>query len=266
MSIDRGVVTQPEVSFEQYLRTARSADLDFVEILLDGPTDRDWLERVVRGEVSVDVDGLSLVVHLPFEGLDLSAPSEEVRSAVVSELHRCHAVADAAGAETVVVHPTSLAWRKAHDTAFLRERVVTSLTDLAGAATDAGLDAALTVENVPGGVVPTSDFPDLLAETALSMTFDTGHARIDGFDDRELSEFCATHADRIAHVHLNDTRRPADEHLPVGSGTIDFVGLFDALPAGWDGTASLEVNTPNMAYIEHSASYLDRVLAETGYR
>jgi hypothetical protein len=29
----------------------------------------------------------------------------EVRSAVVSELHRCHAVADAAGAETVASEP-----------------------------------------------------------------------------------------------------------------------------------------------------------------
>ena len=53
---------------------------------------------------------------------------------------------------------------------------------------------------------------------------------------------------------------PADEHVPFGSGTIDFHAIFDTLPDDWDGTLSLEVFTLDYGYIETSKTYLDELL------
>ena len=45
----------------------------------------------------------------------------------------------------------------------------------------------------------------------------------------------------MAHVHLNDTRRGDDEHLPVGPGRLDFAELAATLAeTGWRGICTHE--------------------------
>ncbi|GAB3412174.1 hypothetical protein GCM10027435_04530 [Haloparvum alkalitolerans] len=262
MNVERGVVTQPDNDVAGYFEVADAVGLDYVEVMLDGATDREWLSGEGR-ELLERYDDLGLAVHLPFEGLDLGSPFDGVREAVVAELHACHRAADRAGADTAVLHPTALAWERAHGGARLAARVERSIEELDARAAEAGLDATLSVENVYDALVATDDVPGLLAGTDASMTFDTGHARIDGHDDAEMARFLAAHADRVSHLHLNDTRTAADEHLPLGAGSIDFARLFSALPDGWTGSASVEVTTPNMAYVERSARHLDELLAST---
>jgi sugar phosphate isomerase/epimerase len=76
------------------------------------------------------------------------------------------------------------------------------------------------------------------------MTFDTSHALLAGMDEGGMATFCRDHADRIAHLHLVDTRGDDDEHLPVGMGRIDFATVFGGLTdADWSGTATLEIGT-----------------------
>jgi sugar phosphate isomerase/epimerase len=55
-----------------------------------------------------------------------------------------------------------------------------------------------------------------------------------------------------------------DEHLPFGSGTIDFDRIFDSLrDADWTGTLSLEVFTLDYDYVATSLDRLDRALADS---
>ncbi|WP_254535992.1 sugar phosphate isomerase/epimerase family protein [Halomarina litorea] len=74
-----------------------------------------------------------------------------------------------------------------------------------------------------------------------------------------MANFAAAHGERISHFHLNDTRRARDEHLPFGSGTIDFAAIFDAL-GDWTGTLSLEVFTLDFEYVATSKERLDALL------
>jgi sugar phosphate isomerase/epimerase len=122
----------------------------------------------------------------------------------------------------------------------------------------------LCAENLFGSPHTVADMPDLLAETPVSMTLDTGHARVSGYDASDTAAFVRDHADRIGHVHLNDTRRAADEHLPFGAGTIDFGEILGAFPADWAGTLSLEVFTESPSYLLESERRLDALLAEVG--
>jgi sugar phosphate isomerase/epimerase len=79
----------------------------------------------------------------------------------------------------------------------------------------------------------------------LCLTLDVGHAQLlrpktTAFD------LIAAYPHRIRHLHLHDNMGGSsvndDLHLPVGDGTVDFLGILGALKeAGYRGTATLEL-------------------------
>ncbi|MFB9804192.1 sugar phosphate isomerase/epimerase family protein [Haladaptatus pallidirubidus] len=166
--------------------------------------------------------------------------------------------ASAFGATKGVLHASSSAWKPAWDAEIIGSNVVRSVREIDEFADELGFE--ICVENIPDGWFTIHDFDRIFEETDASMTLDTGHARIDGLDSGGTASFVGRHGDRISHFHLNDTRRAKDEHLPFGSGTIDFREIFAALPDGWNGTLSLEVFTLDYGYIETSKAYLDTLL------
>jgi sugar phosphate isomerase/epimerase len=257
MDASVGFVTQLTMDHETAFDAAAEFGFDFVELLLDGDYERRGFDpAAVRA--AADDRGLDLLVHLPFK-LDLGSAYEHVREGAVREVVAAAETAAELGAEKGVAHADSKAWGPAWDDAHLRERVLESVREVEDRSPD---DFEVCFENIPRGAFSTSDFPELFAETDAAMTLDTGHARVDGFDSQGTANFAADHADRISHFHLNDTRRARDEHLPFGSGTIDFRTILGALPDDWSGTLSLEVFTLDYGYVGVSKEYLDEVLAD----
>jgi sugar phosphate isomerase/epimerase len=257
MDASTGFVTQLGMDYETAFDVAEELDFDHVELLMDGDHERRNLNPEAVGEAAAARD-LDLMVHLPF-ALDVGSTYEHVREGAIQELVAAAETAAAAGAKKGVAHADSKAWGPAWDDADLRGLVLESVREVEDRTPD---DFEVCFENIPREAFSTRNFPDLFAETDATMTFDTGHARVDGLDSAEMAGFVADHADRISHFHLNDTRKPQDEHLPFGSGTIDFEQVLGALPDNWSGTLSLEVFTLEYGYIGVSAEYLNEVLSK----
>jgi sugar phosphate isomerase/epimerase len=245
------------MDYEEAFAVAADLGFDYVELMMDGATERQHLDP---GRVAATADelGLDLAVHLPF-ALDVGSPFEHVREGAVRELQAAVETAAAAGAQKGIIHASSNAWKPAWDREEIGAIVLDSVRDLDEFARER--DVEICVENIPDGWFSTDDFDRLFAETEASMTLDTGHARIDGFDSAGMANFVAEYGDRVSHFHLNDTRRAKDEHLPFGAGTIDFAEIVAALPDDWTGTLSLEVFTLEYEYIETSKRHLDDVLS-----
>ncbi|WP_458188564.1 sugar phosphate isomerase/epimerase family protein [Haladaptatus sp. NG-WS-4] len=255
MDAKTGFVTQVGMAYEDAFDVASDLDFDYVELMMDGETERQRLDPdAVRARAEeCDID---LAVHLPF-ALDIGSPFEHVREGAIRELQAAIETANECGATKGVVHASSQAWKPAWDADELGSNVVESVRMLDEFARERGFE--ICVENTPGGWFPIHDFDRVFEETDASMTLDTGHARIDGLDSGETASFVADYGDRISHFHLNDTRLQKDEHLPFGAGTIDFRAILGALPDDWDGTLSLEVFTLDYGYIETSKRYLDEL-------
>ncbi|MFB6295182.1 MAG: sugar phosphate isomerase/epimerase family protein [Candidatus Nanohaloarchaea archaeon] len=257
-SIRNGFVTQAGMDAEAAVQKAGEFGFYFVEVMMDGDNRREALaQRSDRLRTVLDEEDVSLFVHLPFT-VDIGSPHEHVRHGSVEEIRACIETAAAIGVEKAVLHASSEAWSAVWGEEEMRRRILDGVRELDGAAVDHGVE--ICVENVPGGFFTVHDFPELFEETEAAMCLDTGHARIDGMDGDDLGTFVAEHADRISHVHLNDTRQERDEHVPFGAGNFDFEPVFQQLRDGWTGTLSLEVFTPNWDYIEMSKRQLDKMI------
>lgn len=257
--IRTGFATQSGMTYDEAFRKADAFGFDFVELLMDGVHER---TRLADGVESIRTEAtkhdLALMVHLPFR-LDIGSPFEHVRNGAIRELRAAVETAAAIEAEKGVVHATSYAWKPGWEKSEIQSLLFESIRELDAHAEDH--DIELCVENLNGGFVPLSDFPRLLERTDASLTIDTGHARVDGHDEEAIAEFIATHAERISHIHLNDTRRTDDdEHLPFGSGLLDFDRILEPIRSGWTGTLSLEVFTRSYEYIRVSKRHLDDLL------
>jgi sugar phosphate isomerase/epimerase len=253
MALDLGFVTQTTMHYTDAFPAAAAMELDYVELMLDGHHDRSRLDTDAVAEAADDTD-LDLSVHLPFT-LDIGAPHEHVREGAIRELSAALETAAQFDAQKAVVHANSDAWRPAWDEGTVQNNIVDSLSELEVVADEVGIE--LCVENIPGKWFGLDDFDRLFEETDLSMTFDTGHAYVESYDSAAQAEFVAEHADRISHVHVNDTRKQADEHVPVGSGFLDFGRILDPLE---DATLSIEVFTPSYEYVGLSANNLRRAV------
>lgn len=256
MDASVGFVTQIGMDHETAFDAAAEYGFDYVELMMDADYERRNVDPAAVRDAAAERD-LDLLVHLPF-ALDVGSAYEHVREGAIRELVAAMETAAAMGARKGVAHANSKAWGPAWDDEDLQALVLDSVRKLDAESPD-GFEVCF--ENIPRGAFSTSDFPELFAETDASMTFDTGHARVDGYDSRGMARFTGEHADRISHFHLNDTRKARDEHLPFGSGTIDFEEVLGALPEDWSGTLSLEIFTPDYGYVGVSKEYLDDVLA-----
>ncbi len=249
-----GFVTQTGMALDDALPRAAELGFDYVEVLMDGEHERTRLDPAdVRA--LADDHGVDLVVHLPF-ALDVASPFEHVRAGSRREVAAAIDTAAEFGAEKGVLHADSYAWSPAWDREVVQRHLLDSIRDLDAHARDAGVEVC--VENLKNPWFDLAEFPDLFDATDASMCLDTGHAYADGFDSAEIAAFVADHADRVSHVHVNDTRRSdRDEHLPFGAGFLDFEQVFEPLQPA---TLSLEVFTLDWGYLEYSKQRLDRVL------
>lgn len=258
--IRTGYVTQTHtgaVPWDEAVREGARIGFDFVELYMDGDTERTALDLGAVGSL-VREEGLDLLVHLPFVDVEIGSPRAPVRQGSLSEQRACIEAAAEMGAEKAVLHAGTSATPPEWDLDEVAPNLLASIRELDRFAADR--DVEICVENLPGVPFTVHHFDRVFADTEASMTFDTGHARVDGLDAAATADFLDAHADRVSHVHVNDSREARDEHVPTGSGTTDFGTALAPLRDGWAGTMSVEVYTFDFDYLELSKRKLDEVL------
>lgn len=253
----------PKTSIER----AGELGFEYVELMLDGAAHRETIERDSEEfTTALERSGVDLLVHLPYPML-IGSPHRHQREGAIRELERCIEVATSIGAEKGVVHPDSYGWPRVWGREDIESILCRSIAQLDEFATECGLE--ICVENLFGDTrsLDVHQFDVVFSRTDASMTFDTGHAAIAGLDESEMADFLVDHRDRVSHLHLNDTRHfdygyhGADEHLPIGYGSIEFEQvLAPLLESDWDGTLSIELDTTDYAYLETSKRRLDRII------
>ena len=169
----------------------------FPEIALKGPEldsfDRGRLQRTAQTLVAA---GVRPTVHAPFFDLNPGALDPLIRQATFQRLSQALTVAG---------------------------EFFPPLIEQAGAC-----DCRLALENIY------EETPELLIQLVEELDsewfghcFDAGHWNL--FGRQPMVEWLDALGAKLLHLHLHDNHGRADEHLPVGEGTIDFRPLQSRL-------------------------------------
>lgn len=261
MDVRQGFMVEMDVSLQEAVPFAVEHGFDFLELNMENGFARDTVDPDdVRSRV--ETAGLDLVVHLPFR-LDAGSPHEAVRDGACRELERSIDAALEFGANKGVFHVQSTVAADYWSSEEVRDAMRASIDRVSAYAAEREFEAC--AENLKGPFLDVGDFPGLLEEASgdMRVCLDTGHAHATGHDTEWQADFLREHGDLVSHVHLNDTRREdTDEHIPVGTGMLDFQPLVAAMrETDWTGTCTHEVFAPELGPQRFGKRVFDGLLA-----
>ena len=213
---------------------------DFLDLTIEGP--HAATVDILQLQPILDSYGLSITGHTD-PHLPYAYPIQAVRDACLLELERCAGIFSALGSRVMNIHPCYFcppAMRKD-----LLAFNIEALQPIVAMAATYGLKVVF--ENYKAPFDRISTFTTLLeAVPDLQLHLDFGHANF-GLDSYEA--FCGELGGSIQHVHFSDNRSRADDHMPLGVGTVDWKKAVKILKAtGYDSTITLEIfcNDSNM--------------------
>lgn len=236
-------------TIEEVLDFLENWNIKYCEIINEYPHDE--LDEDVLGSYQ-----MNLTVHAPLSDINLASHNQTIRKSSIAEVKKSFDRAVNWDAELVVVHPGNMPvmGRKISEKIF--QYNLKSLTELSSYAEDCGI--CMCVENMPkiDGLLfqDLRDLNLLLEDINEYMTLDVGHAHNSGFSVSDM--FCYP---LIKHVHLSDNDGTWDQHDALGTGSIDFVELFNSLNNfKYDGVLVVEVK--NTIEVIKSLEFINNII------
>ncbi len=235
-----GIMNNPAKSVYDEAIFCGEAGFDFFDLTIEGPRAGDV--DAARLRTILESHGLAVTGHTD-PCLPYAYPVQGIRDACLQELERCAGIFAGLGAQVMNIHPCY-----ACPPAMRKELVsfhLQALPPIVAMAASHGL--TLVLENYKAPFDRVATFKNLMtAVPGLQLHLDFGHTNF-CVDSHEL--FCRELGQHIRHVHFSDNRGGADDHMPLGVGTVNWRNAVSALQAtGYDGTITLEIfcNDPAM--------------------
>ncbi len=237
---------------------------DYLELTLDPPQAHyTILQQQMQSFVNdLHSRNMSIICHLP-TFVSTADLTDSIRHASVQEMFHSLEIAAELGAQKVVLHPGHIGGLGIYVMEMALAHANHSLVAIIEQAEKLGLCVCL--ENMfprCRAFVEPDDFSDIMERFPdLKLTLDTGHANIGTPSGRRILEFIERFGHRIGHLHISDNLGQRDDHLPLGSGTIDFTKIARAIKAcGYDATATLEIFSEDRQELVESRDRFDDLL------
>lgn len=188
-----------------------------------------------------DIGASKAAINLPSLDHNLASPFSRARVAAVKMFEDTIDLAADIGAETVVVVPGRMSPLFPPSVEHRTSWVADGISKLLPRAEARGIN--LAIENVPFAAFPDATslgrFVRGFSSGAISVCYDAANAHFIGESPadgvREL-------ADLLRVVHLSDTGRDTWRHDPIGTGTVPFAEVVEALDdVGFAGACTLEI-------------------------
>jgi sugar phosphate isomerase/epimerase len=207
--------------FTTLLKLLHEVDVNHVEIDDEGLHTLNQ-RRVKNLKEVAEANNLDLVVHAPWAGINIAAPSPFLRRAILKRLEKSIVYAGQLGCRLWLFHPgsrTALShiypgkdWQQNLDSVRILLRV----------ARREGVEVA--IENVPEpfpflmkGVEDFHRFYEELDDD-LGIVLDIAHANLNG----QIQDFIRQFREKIVHMHVSDNDGASDLHQGIGYGNINW--------------------------------------------
>jgi sugar phosphate isomerase/epimerase len=199
---------QPEVYFSGYVLDRLSSG------------DTEGISRALR-EREVPV-----TCHAPFMDLNPGAVDERIREITALRFGQVLDLVPLFRPRAIVLHPGYDRWRYDDDVDLWLENSLRTWEPLVKRAES--LSVRMALENVfEEKPAILERLLDKIDSPYLGYCLDAGHGNL--FSRVPLEEWVEVLGSRLMEIHLHDNRGEADDHLPLGQGSIDFPSLFALL-------------------------------------
>jgi sugar phosphate isomerase/epimerase len=248
----------------QELEAISDLGFDFFELTMDPPQAHHSMIRSQRDDLlkALGQKRMNLVCHLP-TFLGLADLTESIRAASVTEILDSLEVAAELNPLKAVLHPAYITGLGVFVFDRAKQYALQSLKTIVERADRLGV--TLCLENMfpkSNSLVEPNEFESIFREfPTLRFTLDVGHANIGGKSGKRILEFIARFPDRLQHVHASDNFGKEDNHLPLGTGTVDFPRIVRSLKdIGYDGTVTFEIFSRDRTYLKTSREKFEAML------
>ena len=238
---------------------------DYLELAMDPPQAHYRNINLHKEELlrALDHSSMGLVCHLP-TFVSTADLTDRLRETSLNEVLESLEVTAELRPLKVVLHPSTMRGLSVFVMDQARHYALKSLEVIMEKADHLGL--CLCIENMfprSHSLVDPMDFDEVFERfPTLKLTLDIGHAYIEAKGSKKALDFIKKFPDRIAHIHANDNLGKDDDHLPIGTGTVDFPEIVKALKAiGYDQTITLEVFSRDRDYLKISRDKLAAMVA-----
>ena len=212
----------PWAQIEDYLDLVLDLKLT-PEIAIKGPQldtlEEELLDRIAQTLARAQVRPS---IHAPFFDLNPGALDPLIRQVTFQRLSQALSVASRFNAHLMIIHPGFDKWRYPNLDQVWLAHAKDFFPPLLEQAAACG--CRLAIENIY------EETPDTLVQLVEEIDsewfghcFDAGHWHL--FGRRPMAEWLDEINSRLFHLHLHDNHGRADDHLPVGDGTIDFTPM-----------------------------------------
>ncbi|NWF53871.1 MAG: sugar phosphate isomerase/epimerase [Syntrophaceae bacterium] len=199
---------QPEVYFSGYV--------------LDRLSSRDT-ERISR---ALEDKQVPVTFHAPFMDLNPGAVDERIREITALRFGQVLDLVPLFRPRAIILHPGYDRWRYDDDVDLWLENSLRTWEPLVKRAES--LSVRMALENVfEEKPAILEKLLDKIDSPYLGYCLDAGHGNL--FSRVPLEEWVEVLGSRLMEIHLHDNRGEADDHLPLGQGSIDFPSLFSLL-------------------------------------
>ena len=164
--------------------------------------------------------------HAPFMDLNPGGVDEKIREITVLRFRQVLKLGPYFHPRNIVLHPGYDRWRYDDDVDLWLKNSLLTWKPLAEEAE--ALSVKMALENVfEEKPEPLRRLLDEVNSPFLGYCLDAGHGNL--FSEVPLEDWVGVLGPRLLEVHLHDNHGHADEHLPLGQGSIDFPGLFSCM-------------------------------------
>ncbi|MCC5889430.1 MAG: sugar phosphate isomerase/epimerase [Alkalibacterium sp.] len=238
---------------------------DKVEVFMEGPS---WSRMTdeMRRDLADELLQLpcQYSVHPPQFDLNLASDWQSVREAAIEEYKKAIHFAGLINASHIVIDPgyrhlplSSL--KEARESA--KRGIESLLTDAERWSVLIGIENGPVTQKLLFNEEEYVAFVKSFNHPMIGAVLDTGHARLAKWDISGVIDRLGV---SLLAVHLNDTSGRVDNHLPLGSGVIEWKKVFQALKyLTYEPDLVLELNTETSPEaLRESSDYIQSFMRE----
>ncbi|MCX5886848.1 MAG: sugar phosphate isomerase/epimerase [Proteobacteria bacterium] len=250
-----GAMNLPLRSVAKEIRDIGKLGFDYIELTIDAP---EATPRKIKEQKKVILEelkrsGMSIMGHLP-TFISTADLYESIRTASLKEIIDALEAGRELGMKKFVFHPGRIGGMGRYVKDVARACYLDVLSKVMERARK--LELTICIENMFPDInafIEAKEFKEVFKQYPdIKLTLDVAHANL-GAKKNRTSEFVKAFGDRIGHLHVSDNFGREDNHLPLGTGAINFPRIIKELKkTTYNDTLTLEVFSRDKDYLKLS--------------